>query len=79
MLAGITHYNAASGGTAVNEAKFTYNDFAQLQAEDQAHGGTVGTGTPKVQYGYANGTGNTIRPTGLTYPDGRALNFDYGD
>lgn len=34
--------------------------------------------TPKVQYGYADGSANTIRPTGLTYPNGRALTYDYG-
>ena len=34
--------------------------------------------TPFVQYGYANGSANTVRPTALTYPDGRAIAFDYG-
>ena len=34
--------------------------------------------TPKVQYGYANGSANTIRPTGLMYPNGRELTYDYG-
>ncbi len=29
--------------------------------------------TPKVQYGYADGPENTVRPTSLTYPDGRVL------
>jgi RHS repeat-associated protein len=27
---------------------------------------------------YADGSANTIRPTGLTYPDGRKVTFDYG-
>jgi RHS repeat-associated protein len=30
-----------------------------------------------VQYGYANGSANTIRPTGLTSPDGSAVSWDY--
>ena len=34
--------------------------------------------TPKVQYSYANGSTNTIRPTTLTYPNGRALTIGYG-
>ena len=34
--------------------------------------------TPKVQYGYANGSADTIRPTTLTYPDGRVLTYAYG-
>ena len=34
--------------------------------------------TPNVQYGYATGSGNTIRPTEMTYPNGRELNVNYG-
>lgn len=34
--------------------------------------------TPFVQYGYANGSANTVRPTSVTYPDGRAISQDYG-
>ena len=34
--------------------------------------------TPKVQYDYANGSANTIRPTTLTYPNGRVITYDYG-
>jgi YD repeat-containing protein len=72
--------NAAVGsGTVVNEATFEYNDFAQLATEYQSHSGSVNTSTtPKVQYGFANGSANTIRPTTLTYPDGRLLTYDYG-
>ena len=39
----------------------------------------VNTGTtPKVQYGYANGSSNTTRPTSIIYPDGRAITYSYG-
>ena len=34
--------------------------------------------SPKVQYAYATGSANHIRPTLLTYPSGRELNYDYG-
>ncbi|MBI1310777.1 hypothetical protein GC176_05665 [bacterium] len=34
--------------------------------------------TPSVQYGYADASANTIRPTSLTYPDGRSLTYSYG-
>ncbi|MBX3442846.1 MAG: hypothetical protein KF774_10590 [Planctomyces sp.] len=45
----------------------------------QSHAGAVNTmTTPNVQYAYANGSDNTIRPTALTYPDGRVLNSSYG-
>ena len=33
--------------------------------------------TPKVQYTYADGSDNTIRPTGLVYPNGRELTYAY--
>ncbi|NQV28345.1 MAG: hypothetical protein HQ518_28665, partial [Rhodopirellula sp.] len=33
--------------------------------------------TPKVQYGYASGSDNTIRATTITYPDGRVITYDY--
>jgi RHS repeat-associated protein len=77
----LTSYdNAAVGsGSIVNECQYTYNDFGQLATEYQQHGGGVNVSTsPKVQYGYANGSANTIRPTSLVYPDGRELNYDYG-
>ena len=72
--------NATVGsGSLVNEVQFAYNDFGQLIADYQSHSGAVNTGsTPKVQYGYANGSANTIRPTSLTYPNGRMLSYDYG-
>ena len=71
--------NATVGsGSLVNEVQFAYNDFGQLIADYQSHSGAVNTGsTPKVQYGYANGSGNTIRPTSLTYPNGRVISYDY--
>ena len=34
--------------------------------------------TPSIQYGYANGSANTVRPTSVTYPNGRVVAFDYG-
>ncbi|MCA9228669.1 MAG: hypothetical protein KDA47_23800, partial [Planctomycetales bacterium] len=72
--------NATVGsGDVVNEVLFAYNDFGQLITEYQAHGGSVNTSTtPKVQYGYADGSNNTIRPTSLTYPSGRVITYDYG-
>jgi YD repeat-containing protein len=72
--------NATVGsGSIVNQVQFTYNDFGQLTTGYQSHSGAVNTSTtPKVQYGYANGSANTIRPTTLTYPDGRVLTYDYG-
>lgn len=77
----ITSYDSATvgSGSIVNEVQFAYNDFGQIIADYQAHSGAVNTSTtPKVQYGYANGSANHIRSTTLTYPNGRVLNYDYG-
>jgi len=66
-------------GSIVNEVLFQFNDFAQLTHDYQAHGGATNTSTtPKVQYGYADGSNNTIRPTTITYPNGRVITLDYG-
>jgi len=70
--------SSAAGGEVVNEVLFAYNDFGQLTHDYQSHSGPVNVGTtPKVQYSYADGSNNTVRPTGITYPDGRELTYDY--
>ncbi len=77
----LTSYDNATvgSGSIDNEVQFSYNDFGQVNTDYQEHGAAVNTGTsPKVQYGYATGSDNTIRPTTLTYPDGRVLNYNYG-
>ncbi len=81
MVAGVTSYDNATvgSGNVVNDVQLQYNSFAKLVADNQSHSGAVNFGTtPVVQYGYANGSTNTIRPTTLTYPNGRVLNYDYG-
>lgn len=81
MKSKLTSWNNASvtSGDVVNECQFEYNDFGQLVTEYQEHGGEVNTSTtPKVQYGYADGSANTIRPTSLTYPNGRVIAYTYG-
>ncbi|MEZ6129850.1 MAG: hypothetical protein R3C59_14300 [Planctomycetaceae bacterium] len=80
MKATVTSWNDASvtSGNVVNEAQFEYNDFGQLTHDYQSHSGTVNVmSTPSVQYGFASGADNTIRPTSLTYPDGREISYDY--
>ncbi|MGL4462370.1 MAG: hypothetical protein ACRC1K_09455, partial [Planctomycetia bacterium] len=65
-------------GVVVNQVKSSYNGFSQLLQEEQATNGAVAAGTPAVQIAYADGTGNVVRPTTLTYPNGRALAYNYG-
>lgn len=77
----VTSYDNSTvgSGTVLNEVQSVYNDFNQLATEYQAHGGAVNTSTtPKVRYGYANGSDNTIRQTLLAYPNGRELTYSYG-
>jgi len=66
-------------GSVVNEVQNAYNDFGQLETQYQEHSGAVSTSTSvKVEYSYEDGSANTIRPTGITYPDGRTLTYSYG-
>ena len=81
MASKLTSYDNATVGSGgiVNECQLAYNSFRQLIADYQSHSGAVSTSTtPKVQYGYANGSANTIRPVTLTYPNGRVLTSSYG-
>ena len=81
MRESVTSYDngTVGSGNVVNEVEFAHNDFGQLTHDYQAHAGAVNTSTtPKVQYAYANGSANHVRPTTMTYPDGRVLTFDYG-
>jgi RHS repeat-associated protein len=82
MLSRVTSYDNATvgSGSVVNDVQLVYNSFGQLIADYQSHSGTVTIGSsPVVQYGYADGSANTIRKTTLTYPNGRVLNYSYSD
>ncbi|QDU05521.1 hypothetical protein V6x_52590 [Gimesia chilikensis] len=75
----ISYDNATvSQGNIVNAVQFEYNDFGQGIVSYQSHSGAVDVfTTPKVQYSFANGSDNTVRPESLIYPDGRVLTFNY--
>jgi YD repeat-containing protein len=72
MVSTITSYDNATvgSGTVVNQVQLTYNTFGQLIEDDQSHSGAVTSGAPSVQYAFATGTANQIRPVNITYPDG---------
>ncbi|OYV85523.1 MAG: hypothetical protein B7Z73_13415, partial [Planctomycetia bacterium 21-64-5] len=79
VLAHATSYSDAAGTNVVNDVLRVYNSFEQLATEYQEHNGAVNTSTSvKVQYHYAEGSANTIRRTGLVYPNGRTITLDYG-
>ncbi len=72
----ITSYDAASGGSIVNQVLDVYTSLGQLTAEYQSVSGAVDTSTtPEVQYAYDAATG---RLTSITYPDGYVLDYNYG-
>ena len=73
MPAQVTSYSDVGGTAVVNEVVRTFNAFEQLVSDAQ----TAGTNPGAVGYGYADGTTNTIRPTSVTYPNGRVLNVEY--
>ena len=81
MIASVTSYdNATPGsGTVLNQCALSYNGFRQLIEEQQEHSGAVTGSSANVQYGYASGTGTTnyIRPTSVTYPNGRVISYIY--
>lgn len=80
MVATITSYSDVAGTTPVNQVRNLYNHFGQLITQFQEHGGAVDTGTtPKVGYGYENGSANTIRPKSIVYPNGTVLSYLYND
>jgi RHS repeat-associated protein len=76
----VTSYNAASGGSIVNQVQDVFNGLGQLTGEYQSHSGAVVIGTtPEVQYAYTEMSGgqNNSRLTSMTYPSGYALNYNY--
>lgn len=82
MVQTVTSYNNATvgSGAVLDQVKPEYNSFGQLAKESQDHTGAVGVATPSVQYAYASGASNSnlIRRTTMTYPDARAITYDFG-
>ncbi len=80
LTAKVTSYDAASGGSVVNEVGLEYNSFRQLAADKQSHDGAVDGSTPKVNYSYeSGGTKNSVRRISTTYPTStRVVEVKYG-
>jgi RHS repeat-associated protein len=76
----VTSYDAASGGSVVNQVQRAFNGLGQLVTEYQEHGGAVNTSTSaKVQYAWsemASGA-NHSRLTSVTYASGYVLTYNY--
>jgi RHS repeat-associated protein len=74
----VTSFNAATGGSAVNQVVRAFTSFGQLTSEWQSHTGLVNlTTTPRVQYAYfQSGVGTQTRLSQMTYPDGYTLSLN---
>lgn len=75
----VTSYDAATGGSVVNESAFEYDAFGNLIKDWQSHAGAVDGSTPKVAYEFTSGAGNQMRKVSVTYPNGRVVEYLYGD
>jgi YD repeat-containing protein len=77
----VTSYDAATGGTAVNQVAYTYDSWGNVASSRQAHDGEVGENSPAVAYAYDDGaSGNEakyVRLTSVTYPSGRVVYYNY--
>jgi len=75
-------FNAASGGTLVNQVRFTYDGWGNpIKREDSHQGAVVPGTTPSVQMAYADGASGGVakyvRPASTTYPNGAIVYFNY--
>jgi RHS repeat-associated protein len=75
----LTSYDAATGGSVMNQVKREFNGLGQLVSDWQSHAGAVTGSTPRVQYAYSlmSGGANHSRLTAVTYPNGRVLTWNY--
>jgi RHS repeat-associated protein len=77
----VTSFDAAAGGLALNEVKFTYDGWGRAIKCEQAHGGVVGVGTPATTVALAEGAvggeAKYVRPASTTYPNGRIVYTNY--
>ncbi|HEV2968550.1 MAG TPA: RHS repeat domain-containing protein, partial [Pirellulales bacterium] len=76
MMSQVTSY---SGASIFNQVTLTYNGFEQLLTDQQDQSGSGGPNLT-VDYGYADGTNNTIRRMSITYPystGARSVIFTY--
>ena len=73
QLATATSYDG--NGDVVNQTAAAYDGFGQLASVAQAVSGAVTPSTPTVGYMYDPTHGD--RQTGMTYPDGRTITYNY--
>ncbi len=83
MLQQVTSYDAATGGSAVNDLTREYNDLEMLTKEYQEHEGAKGANTLYAEYNYDQTAGGGeftkgLRRTSVRYPNNRLVHLTYG-
>jgi RHS repeat-associated protein len=85
MVESITSYDNATvgSGNVVNEVVLAYDETGRLESDSQEHAGAVGTSTLATGYSYDQTASsgvftNGLRPTSVSYPNGRLVDFTYG-
>ena len=80
----VTQYDNATvgSGSVVDEVKFTYNDWGELETYEQDNDSAVGgsgVAAYQVSYAFAKATNgrNTIRRKSMTLPSGAGYTFSY--
>jgi len=61
----VTSYDAASGGSVVNEVSYAYNGVGQVEAECQEHRGAADSDTLCVRYGYDDTAAGGVLTKGM--------------
>ena len=65
-------------GSIVNQSLFEYDGYGRMTADVQQSGGAGTSSSPRVQYGYADGSTGTLRRTSMTLPSGTIIAYTYG-
>ena len=79
----VTQYDAATGGNVVDEVKFTYDDWREVEKFEQDRNSAVGASGSvddyQVTYTWEKATSgrNTIRLGSMRLPDNALIDYDY--
>jgi len=77
----VTSYDAATGGSIVNQVQYVYNDYQLVSEIKQDHDGAVDGSTPSISFNYVDGASGGeaayVRLDSIDYPDGRTIYYIY--
>jgi RHS repeat-associated protein len=75
----VTQYDSATGGSEVDEVKYLYDDWGNLDTFTQDRDGDSDIEAYEISYTFAKATGgrNTVRRSGMTLPDDTSVTYVY--